>query len=236
MDVVFLGLNDLGTRVYEWLLDRDGTDVRCLLTDADQLDLIADLAPDVVVSVGFDHLVPESVLAVPDGGCLNLHPAYLPYNRGKSPNVWSIVEDTPAGVTLHYMDGTFDTGDVIARRRVETTFADTGRDLHRRLEDAGFDLFTDVWPDVETGTAVAEPQDPDAGTSHTTADFRELCTLDPDETVRVRELLDRLRALTFPPFDNAHLTVDGERYYVDLDVRREGERDDETPAGLLESY
>lgn len=219
--VVFLGVNDAGMRVYQWLCDREGVFVHSLLTTPEQLGLIEEVVPDFVVSCGFRHLVPEELLGVPHRSCLNLHPAYLPYNRGANPNVWSIVEDTPAGVTLHRMDAGIDTGDVLARREVEKRPSDTGEDLHRRLEDAQYELFTDTWPRIETGTIEAEPQNDDAGNYHTTKEFEELCELDFDEEVTVSEFLDRLRALTFPPYRNAFVEIDGERYYVDIDIVKE---------------
>lgn len=234
MEVVFLGVNDVGMQIYEWLCRRDGVDVRAMLTEPEQLDLVRRHEPDLLVSVGFDHLVPPDILDVPARGALNLHPSYLPYNRGKSPNVWPLVEGTPAGVTLHFMDAEFDTGDIVARREVETDFSDTGKDLHGRLETAQFDLFTEVWPDVEAGDIERTPQE-DSGTYHSTDDFRDLCDLDPDAEVRVGDFLDRLRALTFPPFDNARIEVDGETYYVDVEIREAGEGEEKTD-GLLSSY
>jgi len=216
--VVFLGINDAGRRVYDYLCDRDGVFVHSLLTTRAQLQVVEEVEPDYLVSCGYRHIVPEAVLKVPTEGCLNLHPALLPYNRGANPNVWSIVEGTPAGVTLHCMDPGIDTGAVVAQREVETDFADSGKDLYERLEDAQVTLFRGAWPAIEAGEATATPQDDDAGTYHTTDEFDALCEFDPDETVTVKELLDRLRALTFPPYDNAYLEVDGERYYVEIDV------------------
>ena len=236
MELVFLGTNDVGLRIYEWLCDHDETDVVALITERDQLSLVEQTKPDLVVSVGFDHLVPLDILDVPDEGALNLHPSLLPYNRGKSPNVWPLIEGTPAGVTLHYMDEEFDTGPIVAQREVETDFADTGKDLHQRLEDAQFELFTDVWPDVVAGTIDPIPQDSEAGTHHSVDDFLEACELDPDEEVRVKGFLDRLRALTFPPFDNATIEVDGQTYYVDVEIRPASEEQDKKNEGLLSSY
>ena len=236
MDLVFLGVNDVGMRVYEWLRDRDGVHVAALLTGDEQLDLVRRVEPDLLVSVGFDHLVPAEILSVPERGGINLHPSLLPHNRGKSPNVWSIVDGTPAGVTLHRMDEEYDTGGIIAQREVDTTFADTGRELHERLERTQFELFTDVWPRIETGDFETEPQSPDAGRFHGVDDFRELCEIHPEEHYTARELLDVLRALTFPPFDNAYLDVDGERYYVDVDIRPEDESDETDAEGLLNAY
>jgi methionyl-tRNA formyltransferase len=236
MDLVFLGINDVGFRIYEWLCDRDEVDVLALLTESDQLEEIDRLGPDVVLSVGFDHLVPSHILNVPSEGVLNLHSSLLPYNRGKSPNVWPIIDETPVGVTLHYMDEQFDTGDIIAQRTVETDFADTAKDIHQRLETAQFELFTDIWPDIVSGNIETTPQNPNAGTYHTKQDFLELCKLDPGEEVRVEEFLHRLRALTFPPFDNAEIEIDGRNYYLDISIRPADDDREADPEGLLESY
>lgn len=221
IEIIFLGVNDAGMRVYEWLCERSEVFVHSLLTTKEQLTVIEEVEPDLVVSCGYRHIVPESILDVPEMGCLNLHPAYLPYNRGANPNVWSIVDGTPAGVTLHYMDSTLDTGDIIARREVETDFSDTGKDLFQRLEDAQVELFRQTWPDVVNGDVSLIEQEEDEGTYHRTSEFEELCEIDGEETVRVKKFLNRLRALTFPPYDNATIEVDDETYYVDIDIRRE---------------
>lgn len=236
MDVVFLGTNNYGREIYEWLCDRDGVDVRAMLTEADQLDLVSTVEPDVVVAAGFTHIVPPEILTIPDGGCLNVHPGILPETRGFNPNVWSIVDECPAGATVHYMDDGVDTGDIVGTREVDTSFADTGKDVYQRVERACVDLFRDVWPAVESGAVEPEPQ-PTDGNYYRKRDFLDLCELDPDEEVRVVDLLDRLRALTFPPFDNARIEVDGEQYYVDVSIRPADGTDSEPETyGTLSSY
>lgn len=219
-DVVFLGINDAGMRVYEWLCDRESVFVHSLLTTKEQLQSIEAIQPDYIVSCGYRHIVPQQILALPTEGCLNLHPSLLPFNRGANPNVWSIVEGTPAGVTLHYMREGVDTGEIVAQQQVEQTFADTGKTLYERLEDSQVTLFQQVWPDIESGTVSGEKQAADAGTFHRTAEFEELCRLDPDKEVQIKPFLDRLRALTFPPYDNTRIDVDGETYYIDIDIRK----------------
>lgn len=221
IEVVFLGVNDAGMRVYDWLCDRSEVFVRSLLTTEEQLTVVEEVEPNLVVSCGYRHIVPESILDVPEMGCLNLHPAYLPYNRGANTNVWSIVEGTPAGVTLHYMDSTLDTGDIVARREVATDFSDTGKDLYQRLEDTQVELFKQTWPDVVGGNVSLTEQEQDEGTYHRTDEFEELCEIDGEETVQAKKFVDRLRALTFPPYDNAKIEVDGETYYVDIEIRQE---------------
>ena len=36
---------------------------------------------------------------------------------GKNPNFWPIIEETPAGVSLHYIDSGIDTGKVISQKK-----------------------------------------------------------------------------------------------------------------------
>jgi len=218
MDIFFLGMNDIGWEIYEWLCDRQSTTVLGIATTEKQLELVAQLRPDVVVASGFTHVVPTDVLAVPDEGCINLHPGYLPQTRGYNPNVWSIVENRPAGATLHYMDDGIDKGDVIAKTEVPRYFTDDGKSLYQRIEQAAVELFKQTWPEIENGQADARSQDETKANSHVKQDFVDLCEIGPEETYRAKDLVDRLRALTFPPYDNAYMEIDGETYYIEVEV------------------
>ncbi len=101
---------------------------------------------------------------------VNLHIAYLPYNRGADPTLWSVLDDTPAGVTIHHMDEGVDTGDLIARRRVDFDDAtDTLATAYAQLAEAMAELFREQWPAISAGTAAREPQPP-GGTVHRIAD------------------------------------------------------------------
>lgn len=236
MDIVFLGANDAGFAMYDWLCDRSSVTVHALVTTPDQLSLVSELEPELVVAAGFDHIVPPEILQVPDRGCLNVHPGLLPYARGFNPNVWSIVEGLPAGVTIHRMDEGIDTGDIIATREVSVSFDDTGKDLYKRLEKASYELFVETWPEIERGTIEPTEQDDTEATYHEQADFTDLCALDPDAEYTVRELLDRLRALTFPPFNNAYIDIDDDRYYVEVSITPESEAETQERVGLLDAY
>ncbi|RXK46962.1 methionyl-tRNA formyltransferase [Halorientalis pallida] len=236
MDVVFLGANNAGFAIYDWLCERDDVTVHALLTRPGQLSLIETVEPELVVAAGFDHVVPPEILDVPERGCLNVHPGLLPHARGYNPNVWSIVEGLPAGVTIHWMDEGIDTGDIVATREVPVSFEDTGKDLYERLETACYDLFVETWSDIRDGDVDAIEQRDTEATYHEKAEFTDLCELDPDETCTVRELLDRLRALTFPPFDNAYVDIDGERYYVDVSITPAAEVNEPDGVGLLDAY
>ena len=192
---------------------------------------IAELQPDLGLSVLFGYILREPLLACFERGCVNLHPSYLPWNRGAHPNVWSIIDGTPAGVTLHRIDAGIgagvDTGDILARRRVEVAAVDTGATLYHKLERAGLALLQDSWPALLRGELVAEPQDPKAGDTHRARDLRRTDRIDLDRSYTGRELIDLLRARTFAPFDGAHfVTPEGRKVQLRLELNYEGSADE----------
>jgi methionyl-tRNA formyltransferase len=166
----------------------------------------------------FDYIVPPDVMALFPRGVVNLHPSYLPYNRGQYPNVWSIVEGTPAGVTLLFMDRGIDMGDVIAQTQVTVEPVDTGESLYRKLEQAGLELFQAEWPRIASGELTRVAQDPGAGTIHRVRDVEAIDRIDLDATYTGRELLNVLRARTFRPYKGAYFEDAGRRVYLRLEL------------------
>ena len=126
--------------------------------------------PDFAVSHGYRHVVRPGVLDRMRDRIVNLHIALLPWNRGADPNFWSFVDNTPKGVTVHYMDNGIDTGAVIAQREVVFDGETTLRTTYERLQAELLDLFVRDWPDIRAGTCDCRPQH-GAGTSHRARDL-----------------------------------------------------------------
>lgn len=187
------------------------------LKQVEILDEIQRRRPDIGVSAFFGYRVPAAVLSALPGGCVNVHPAWLPFNRGAFPNVWAIIDGTPAGATIHYMDAGFDTGDVIARRKVDVEPVDTGGSLYRKLERTCVELFRENWPAVRTGRAPRVKQD-DGGTSHRVADVAAIDEIRLDQAYQAGALIDILRARTFHPHEGAFFRVGKRKVFVRLNL------------------
>lgn len=120
---------------------------------------------DFIVSYGYRYIIKDDVLSRFPRRAVNLHISYLPWNRGADPNLWSFLEDTPKGVTIHFMDPGIDTGDLIAQREIQWQDDDTLRTTYERLTSTIENLFMEVWPEVRSGKV--EPiRQPSGGTSH----------------------------------------------------------------------
>jgi methionyl-tRNA formyltransferase len=191
----------------------------------DTVAALAALEPELGASIYFGYILKPAVIELFPRGIVNLHPALLPWNRGANPNVWSIVEGTPAGVTLHYVDARVDTGDIIAQSEVPVSPTDTGESLYRKLEAESVALFQRSWPALLDGTAKARAQ-PEGGTTHRLRDLDELDAIDLDAPSTARELIDVLRARTFPPHRGAWFVRDGRKVYVSVTLEAEDEAAD----------
>jgi methionyl-tRNA formyltransferase len=181
------------------------------------------LQPYLGLSVLFDYILKKELLALFPRGCLNLHPALLPYNRGQYPNVWSLVEGTPSGVTLHYTDEGIDTGDIVAQKEVAVGPTDTGETLYRKLERVSVELFKEVWPQVCSDQVSRTPQVREAGTYHRTRDVETIDEIVLNRTYLARDLINILRARTFPPYRGAYFVHNGRRIYLQVLLRDEAD-------------
>jgi methionyl-tRNA formyltransferase len=222
MEAVFLGMNDAGEKVYNWLNSREDVKVRALLTEKDQLSLIKEIEPEIIISSGFEHKVPEEIIEVPAQGIVNLHPSFLPYNRGSHPNVWSIIDDKPAGVSIHYMVEEIDEGPIIDRKEVRVEPSDTAGKLYNRLQNEMFELFKENWSDIKEGVE-GEEQNTETGSTNYEKDLEKASELDLDRKVDAEKFLKKLRGLTWKPYKNAYFEKYGEKYFVEVEITPESE-------------
>lgn len=120
---------------------------------------------DLIISYGYRYILKDDLLNKFPGKVINLHISYLPWNKGADPNLWSFLEDTPKGVTIHYIDAGVDTGDIIAQRDITYSLNDTLRTTYDRLSREIESLFKSVWPEIKAGNIRGKPQSP-GGTFH----------------------------------------------------------------------
>ena len=85
---------------------------------------------DILLSVNYLFLIEEDVLSIPKKLAVNIHGSLLPKYRGRTPHVWSIINnESEAGITAHVMDNGCDTGDIIEQIVVPIMENDTGYSL-----------------------------------------------------------------------------------------------------------
>ena len=99
---------------------------------------------DLAVSYTYRYFITEDIMKALHGNIVNLHNSYLPWNRGADPNLWSIIDRTPRGVSLHYVNAGLDKGDIIAQKLVCDTDEETLESSYLNLHRAALELFQEA--------------------------------------------------------------------------------------------
>jgi methionyl-tRNA formyltransferase len=127
-------------------------------------DTLERIAPDIIIVACFPWRLPQWLLSLPPGGCINVHPSILPDGRGPEPIFWAFrrgLDET--GVTLHMMDAGLDTGPIVSRRHVPIPDWATLDSLDRTLAEVGASLVMDHLAQGSAGVGMPLPQEPSSG-------------------------------------------------------------------------
>jgi methionyl-tRNA formyltransferase len=136
------------------------------LRNDEVVSFLAASQADLFVVVAYGKILPESVLALPLLGAVNVHGSALPRWRGASPVQAALLAgDEETGVSLMKMDVGMDTGPVYATVPAEISPDETAEELGHRLSKMGARLLVDSLPSIEKGTLVPIPQDEARATS-----------------------------------------------------------------------
>lgn len=128
----------------------------------ENLALLADLKPDLLVVAAYGLILPQAVLDLAPHGAINVHASLLPRYRGASPIQRAIMNgDSATGITIMQMDKGMDTGDVRMQRALAIGVDDTAASLHDELADLGGRLLVQALERLSAGTLPRMPQDDD---------------------------------------------------------------------------
>lgn len=96
---------------------------------------------DFIVLAGFLWLVPENILTAYSGRIINIHPALLPAHGGKGMyggRVHKAVIDNAekeSGITIHFVNASYDKGDIIFQARCKVLPDDSPESLAHRVHE-----------------------------------------------------------------------------------------------------
>lgn len=128
--------------------------------------------PDLIISYGYRHLINAFCLALIPRA-INLHISYLPWNRGACPTFWSLVKDTPQGVTIHEIDEGVDTGPILVQEKVWLYSCNQLLDAINISKHRIEQLFIENWPALKAGSIEGVKQDLNEGSYQSMKDLDE---------------------------------------------------------------
>jgi len=173
---------------------------------------------DIVLLAWWPDIIKEDAISAARLGWINMHPSLLPYNRGKHPYFWSIVEHTPFGCSLHFIDRNIDTGDILFQSEIQVLITDTAETLYKKSVDTCIQLLRDSYPRIVKLDFERQKQDDSIATFHMASDIEKITRIDMQKDYRALELINIIRARTFNNGPSAYFTLDDKKYYLRINI------------------
>ncbi len=126
-------------------------------------EIVRDLAkikPELLIVVGYGHILTKEALAVPKYGAINIHGSLLPKYRGSSPIQTSILNgDKKTGVTFIKMNPSMDEGDIIYQDSIGIDNQETASTLTHKISEVSCQNIERVIRGYLDNTLVSKKQD-----------------------------------------------------------------------------
>src|SRR5271163_861289 len=184
------------------------------ITNINSLEAMAwirELAPDLLLVIGWTQLLKPELLRVPKLACLGFHASLLPKYRGRAPVNWAIINgETMTGNSMITLEPEADTGDIVAQRAIPITDEDDCNTIYQKVGQTEVEMLEEVLPLIQRGILPRTKQDDS------------LATVMPkrrpedgliDWNRSTRDVHNWVRALT-EPYPGAFSFINGEKVWI----------------------
>lgn len=188
MKILFLTNNNISTPLINFLKKQD--EEIMVYSDKINFDFIKALMPYIIISYNYKFIIKKDVIDLIKNKIINLHISLLPWNRGAHPNLWSFLENTPKGVSIHLIDEGVDTGPILLQK--EVFFDETRETLessYLTLHEDIHNLFKSNWCELRQNNIIPALQK-EVGTFHYKKDFEKISSILGKKSwkIQIREL------------------------------------------------
>lgn len=130
------------------------------ISGSKEMEEIATLQPDVIITAAFGQFLPEKLLQIPAHGALNVHASLLPKYRGGAPVHYAIINgEEETGVSIMDMVKKMDAGGIYAQKAIPIKSDDDVGAMFTKLSFVGRDLLLETLPQILAGSLRSVAQD-----------------------------------------------------------------------------
>jgi methionyl-tRNA formyltransferase len=166
-----LSNNNITLPLFHWLKNRNENVI--YFENKITSDFIKENNIDFVISYNYRIIIKPEIINLLPHKIINLHISYLPYNRGASPNIWSFIENTPCGITIHEIDNGIDTGDILIQEQINYDYTkETLETAYRKSNEKIQELFCKNWEKIKKNEIIPQKQT-HKGTFHLAEDLNQ---------------------------------------------------------------
>ena len=161
MKILFLGYKD--SRIIDFL--KTSNEV-AITEEKISLEKMKEIGPSLIISYGYRHIIKKDVIDFFKNRIINLHISFLPWNRGVFPNFWGVIEDSPKGVTIHFIDEGIDTGDILFQKQIQINNKYSLKESYNKLRWEMEELFLENWNKIASFKFEPKKQNLQKGSYH----------------------------------------------------------------------
>ena len=176
---------------------------------------------DLIFLLWWPNIISQKIIEKAKIGFVNLHPSLLPYNRGMHPYYWSIVENTPAGVSIHFINKGIDQGSILFQREIIKDITTTGESLYSQAQKEIISLFKENYVNIINGEYDINVQDEKLSTFHLKKDLDAHSVIDLKKSYNALDLINIMRARSFKNGPSSYFYHNGKKYYINVEIRSE---------------
>tara|TARA_B100000963_G_C22631185_1_gene675011 strand:- start:716 stop:1588 length:873 start_codon:yes stop_codon:yes gene_type:complete len=115
---------------------------------------------EVLASINYLFLIDENLIELPKKISFNVHGSLLPKYRGRTPHVWSIINnELETGITAHIIDKNCDSGDILKQIIIPIEENDTGASILNKFSKLYPKLIDAVLLDLKNDNLTPQKQD-----------------------------------------------------------------------------
>jgi len=189
-----------------------------ILYSSDHIDWLRKQNVDFIITVYWPWLLGKEYLAAVKNS-VNFHPSLLPINRGWYPHVHSIIDGSPAGVTLHKISKKADEGDIWIQKKIKIPLNKCAKEIYIQLQSEIVKIFIETWDKISTNQIKATKQDSKKVVYHSKNELSNLDKIELDHLTG-RQLFNLLRARSFGQKGFAYFEMDSKKYYLNLRISK----------------
>lgn len=120
---------------------------------------IENLSPEILISASYHQIIKKELIN--RYTIINAHGAPLPRYRGRAPIAWSIINGEKEGaVTVHFVDETIDTGDIILQKKFSIEESDYASDVLKKILGVFPEAVCEAVSQIENNTVNPTKQNP----------------------------------------------------------------------------
>lgn len=129
------------------------------------VDWVRSQGPELNISMSYDQILGRDIIDTAPLGFINCHAGKLPDYRGRNVINWSIINnEKEIGLTIHYVDETIDTGDIILQQSLPIDWEDCYATVLTKVEDAFPELLSSAVELIDEKKVIPKSQSKKEGT------------------------------------------------------------------------